>query len=74
VAAPPAAPASPADVIARLKLQMLVYADAPADRLVFINNQKYVEGEILDGQVVLEAITPEAAIVSYQGRRYTLRQ
>jgi hypothetical protein len=70
----PAAPSTPAEVIARLKLQMLVYSDAPADRLVFINNQKYVEGQAIDGQVVVEAITPETAIVSYQGQRYTLRQ
>jgi hypothetical protein len=61
-------------VISRLKLQMLVYSDVQADRLVFINNQKYVEGQSIDGQVVVEAITPEAAIVSYQGQRYTLRQ
>ena len=57
-----------------LTLQFLVYSDVPTDRLVFINNQKYLEGQSIEGKVVVESITQDGAILSYQGKRFLLRQ
>ena len=58
----------------KLTLQFLVYSDVPTDRLVFINNQKYLEGQSIEGKVVVESITQDGAILSYQGKRFLLRQ
>ena len=57
-----------------MSLQFLVYSDVPAERLVFINNQKYVEGQSIDGTVVVEEITLDAVILSQQGKRFLLRR
>jgi general secretion pathway protein B len=70
---PQVASAAGQDVIAKLRLQFLVYSDVPSERLVFINNRKYLEGQSVDGGVAVERITPEGAVLSYQGQRYVLR-
>jgi hypothetical protein len=57
-----------------MKLQMVVYSDVPAERLVFINNQKYIEGSSIDGNLVVETITPEGAVLNFEGQRFPLRQ
>jgi type II secretory pathway component PulC len=62
------------EAVPRMSLQFLVYSDVPAERLVFINNQKYVEGQSIDGTVVVEAITLDAVILSRQGKRFLLRR
>jgi hypothetical protein len=74
---PPAAaapaPAAGDHEIAKLKLTVHVWADRPAERLVFINGRKYVQGDRVDDKVLVEEITPEGAMVSYQGQRSLLR-
>jgi general secretion pathway protein B len=65
-----AAPAS----IPKMKLDVLVYSDIPAERMVFINGSKYVQGQRVDGKFLVEEITPEGPILSYQGQRSLLRQ
>jgi type II secretory pathway component PulC len=67
-----AQPASP-QTLPRLTLDVLVYSEVPAERLVFINGRKYVEGQTLDGDAVLEQITPDGAVLQHQGRRIVLR-
>jgi hypothetical protein len=62
------------DILAKLKLQMVVYSDVPAERLVFINNQKYVEGSSIDGALRVESINPDGAVLSHQGQRFVIRQ
>jgi general secretion pathway protein B len=69
----PATPAGGADEISKLKLTVHVWSDKPAERLVFINGRKYVQGDRIEDKVLLEEITPEGAAVSYQGRRSLLR-
>lgn len=66
-------PPMPQDVFANLHLQVHVYSEVPAQRRVFINNQKYVEGQRIDANLVIESITPDGVFVSYQGRRVLLR-
>lgn len=65
-------PPALADIVSRLQLQAVVYSETPTERLVFINNRKYVEGQMIEGQVRLERITADSAILSYEGTRFTL--
>ena len=69
---PPATPA-PADAQGRLALDVLVYSEVPAERLVFINGRKYVEGQAVDSDTVIQQITPEGAVLLQQGRQIVLR-
>jgi general secretion pathway protein B len=69
----PPAPATGDDEIAKLRLTVHVWADRPAERLVFINGRKYVQGDRVEDKVLVEEITPEGAMVSYQGKRALLR-
>jgi hypothetical protein len=66
-------PPGPQDVFAKLHLQVLVYSEVPSGRLVFINNKKYVEGQRIDADLVIERITSDGVFVSYQGKRVLLR-
>jgi hypothetical protein len=69
----PAAPSGGDDELSKLKLTVHVWADKPGERLVFINGRKYVQGDRIENKAVLEEITQEGALVSYQGRRSLLR-
>jgi type II secretory pathway component PulC len=71
---PQGTPQAVQDMVAKLKLQMVVYSDVPAERLVFINNQKYVEGSSIDGTLRVESINPDSAVLSHQGQRFVIRQ
>jgi hypothetical protein len=69
-----AAPAPPAtEAPAALRLEVFVYGERPADRMVFINGRKYVEGQQVDGTYLLEAITPQGAVLRHEGRQILLR-
>jgi Type II secretion system protein B len=72
--APQGNPQGVQDMVSKLKLQMVVYSDVPSERLVFINNQKYVEGSSIDGTLRVESITPDGAVLSHQGQRFVIRQ
>jgi hypothetical protein len=41
--------------------------------MVFINGKKYIEGQTVDGDAVLEQITPDGAVLSQHGQRVVLR-
>jgi hypothetical protein len=70
---PPVASAAGQEMIAKLRLQFLVYSDVSSERLVFINDRKYLEGQSIDGEVAVERITPEGAVLTYHGERFVLR-
>lgn len=61
------------EAVGRITLDVLVYSERAPERMVFISGRKYVEGQQVDGKLVLEAITQEGAILSYQGQRFILR-
>ena len=65
---PPAEPKA-----AGLKLEVLIYAEAPAERTIFINGRKYVEGDSIEGRLRVEEIQEEGVVLSEEGRRFTLR-
>ena len=66
------APGAP-PALTGLSLEVLVYSAERAERLVFINGRKYVEGQAIEGGFVIEAITAAGAIVSGEGQRFLLR-
>lgn len=80
IAAPPSDGASarvapPATVqgSTRLSLDVLVYSDVPAERLVFINGRKYVEGQAVGDGAIVEQITPDGAVLRQDGKPIVLR-
>jgi hypothetical protein len=74
-AAPPASVARPAGPpeSATLRVEALIYAETPAERMVFINGRRYREGESIDGRLRIEEIREDGVELSDQGRRFTLR-
>jgi general secretion pathway protein B len=73
------APALPGadEVIARggvppLHLDLHVYASQPQQRFVFVNSRKYREGDTLAEGPVVEAITPDGAVLNFRGSRFRL--
>ena len=68
----PPAPPTPAER-AGLKLEALIYSDVPAQRMVFINGRRYVEGDTVEGRLRVEEIQEDGVALSDQGRRFTLR-
>jgi type II secretory pathway component PulC len=70
----PAPPASPslAEVIPTLTLNAHIYSKVKEERIVYIDNRRYVEGQRVNGLYLLEAITPQGVLLSYQGERELL--
>jgi general secretion pathway protein B len=60
--------------IASMTMTIHSFSDVQAERFVFINGKKYSEGDYVDGYYRIESITPEGAVLSYEGIRATLRQ
>jgi hypothetical protein len=61
------------EAIAKMHLSILSYAEPVSERMVFINGQKYVEGDLVEGHYLIEAITLDGALLSYKGERALLR-
>jgi general secretion pathway protein B len=55
-----------------LRLELHAFSERPADRFVFINGRKYVEGERLPEGTQLVSITPIGAVLSQYGQRFLL--
>ena len=55
-----------------LNLELHVYSTTAAERFVFINSSKYVEGQTLAEGPRLGAITEDGAILIHQGRSLLL--
>lgn len=55
-----------------LRLDMHVYDPKPQARFALINMQKVTEGQMLKGEVKVEAITPEGVVLSHTGTRFLL--
>jgi phosphomannomutase len=74
--APPAPPADPATLraaLAKMTLDVFVYTDVEADRLVVINGKRYTKGQYVDGLYLVENITSEGVVLTYQEERAVLR-
>ena len=55
-----------------LRLEALIYADVPAERMVFVNGRRYREGDSIEGRLRIEEIREDGVELSDQGRRFTL--
>lgn len=55
-----------------LRVSIHVYAPDPAQRILFINNRQYHQGDLIDGEVRVEEIVPDGVILSYRGERFKL--
>jgi general secretion pathway protein B len=56
--------------LAPLRIDMHVFSPTPAERFVFINMNKYREGDSLREGPVLSTITEDGVILDYQGRSF----
>ncbi|MEM7083336.1 MAG: general secretion pathway protein GspB [Pseudomonadota bacterium] len=59
--------------IPKLHLDMHVYSAESAKRFVFINLDKYGEGEAIDDDTTVESIEPQGAVINHKGFRFVLR-
>jgi general secretion pathway protein B len=66
-------PASFREAADKMTLNIHVYSEAKEERLVFIDGKKYLEGDYVGGQYLLEEITPEGAVLSREGEKAILR-
>jgi general secretion pathway protein B len=62
----------PGTHVPQLRLDLHAYAARPEERFVMINMHKLREGDSLPEGVRLESITPEGAVLSYNGSRFLL--
>jgi general secretion pathway protein B len=66
------ATAAPGTQLPQLRLDLHVFASRPQDRFVMINMHKLHEGESLPEGVRVDSITPEGAVMSYNGQKFLL--
>ena len=65
----------PAQVTAglpELSVDLHIYSDDPAKRVVFINGRRYQRGGVLAEGPTVEEINREGVVLSYHGRRFLL--
>ena len=55
-----------------MHLDIHVYAAKPAERFIFVNMQKYTEGQALKEGPTLERITTDGAVLNHRGLRFLL--
>jgi general secretion pathway protein B len=55
-----------------LRLDIHVYSNKPAERFVFVNMRKYLEGQTLGEGPAVERITPDGVVLNSQGLRFLL--
>lgn len=63
---------SPGTQLPQLRLDLHVFAAHPQDRFVMINMHKLREGDALPEGVHVESITPEGAVLSFNGSKFLL--
>jgi len=63
--------AAPGSRLPQLRLDLHAYAERAGDRWVLVNMHKLREGDSLEG-VHVDRITPEGAVLSYQGAQFLL--
>src|SRR5947207_8848597 len=74
-AEPPSDRGAPASAAApRITLQVLVYAETPAQRMVFIDGRRFAEGDPIDAETVLERINADGVVVNRRGQRFVISE
>lgn len=72
---PPAPRAQPTlqAALSKMTLDVFVYTDVEADRMVVINGRRYVKGQLVDGLYLVEGINPDGVVLTYRDERAVLR-
>ncbi|MBA3494785.1 MAG: general secretion pathway protein GspB [Gammaproteobacteria bacterium] len=65
-------PAEVQAAVPDLKVSLMAYAPNPAERLVYIKNRRYVEGDVIEDKLKVETITRRGVVLSYEGERFLL--
>lgn len=65
-------PSQVQSAIPDLRLNLIAYATNPGERLVYIKNRRYLEGEIVEGAFRVEAIQRNGVVLSHRGERFLL--
>ena len=65
-------PAEVQAVVPDLKVSLMAYVPNPAERLVYIKNRRYMEGDVIEGKLKVEIITRKGVVLSYDGERFLL--
>lgn len=55
-----------------MRMDLHVYSDNPDERFVFINTNRYAEGDRTSDGLTVRRISQEGAVLSYQGQDYLL--
>ena len=55
-----------------LRVSIHVYAPDPSQRILFVNNRQYHQGDRIYGDISVEDIVPDGVILSYRGERFKL--
>jgi general secretion pathway protein B len=63
---------TPGTQLPQLRLDLHVFAARPEDRFVMINMHKLREGDTLPDGVHVDSITPEGAVLSFNGSKFLL--
>jgi len=56
-----------------MNISVLLYAEIPSERLVFIDGRKYAEGDSVDGRFLVKSIMPDGVILSYEDAQALLK-
>lgn len=65
---------APGANLPELTLDLHAYATNPADRFIFLNMTKLKEGQTSPQGVRVESITPDGAVLSWQGSKFLLQR
>jgi general secretion pathway protein B len=55
-----------------MHLDIHVHSTIPAERFIFVNMRKYIEGQTLAEGPAIERITTDGVVLSHQGMRFLL--
>lgn len=65
---------APGSTLPELSLNLHSYSSNPADRFIFLNMTRLREGQTSPQGIRVEAITPDGAILSWQGSKFLLQR
>lgn len=66
-------PQSVRDDMPEFRITVLVFSEAPEDRFLLMNGERFREEDELEGGVVLEEIRRDGAVFAYGSRRFLVR-
>jgi general secretion pathway protein B len=62
------------EAVSKMTLTLIMYSEVESDRFIFINGRRYAKGDHVDDVYLVESITLEGAVLSYEGEKVLLRR